>query len=79
MDALTEKPSVSSVTAAEVLSTLAGIEVLEVPVEWNRYCIKCDGEYLFVAKRICANGLIGRCSNCGDERIAPFTRTMEVA
>jgi hypothetical protein len=79
MDASTEKHCAASVSASEVLATLAGIEVLEVPIEWNRYCIKCDGEFLFVAKRICANGLIGRCSNCGDERIAPFTRTMEVA
>lgn len=48
---------------------------LEVPVEFMRFC---DGECLrerrFVHDKLCALGLIGHCTSCGVERIAPFTR-----
>lgn len=48
---------------------------LATPVEWMRFCPVCNNEQIFVADRECSSGLVGRCSNCGDERIAPFTRT----
>jgi len=53
----------------------SGIDFLSSPVEWMRYCPVCQKESRFVADRICASGLIGNCSGCGDERIAAFTRT----
>ena len=48
---------------------------LEVEVEFMRFCERCDAETRFVADRLCAVGLVGECCACGDERIAPFTRT----
>ena len=47
---------------------------LAVPVEWMRFCWQCDSEQRFVADRVCVSGLLGCCTHCGDERIAPFTR-----
>lgn len=47
---------------------------LEPPVEWMRFCRICDVERRFIADRVCVSGLIGCCVDCGDERIAPFTR-----
>lgn len=52
-----------------------GIEPLLIPVEFMRFCYSCNAEHLFVARLRCASGLIGCCSNCGDERIAFFTRS----
>lgn len=51
------------------------VEPLRIPVEWTAHCPKCDGDFRFYADRQCATGLIGTCMNCGDERIAPWTRT----
>lgn len=48
---------------------------LLVIVEWSTYCEYCDQEKRFVADRWCKFGLIGECTGCGEERIAPFTRT----
>jgi len=50
------------------------VALLEPAVEWMRFCRSCDAEQRFVADRVCVSGLIGCCVNCGDERIAPFTR-----
>jgi len=47
---------------------------LATPVEWPRFCSKCSAEKNFIADRGCIYGLIGECSACGDERIAPYTR-----
>jgi hypothetical protein len=58
-----------------VVSDSALFPVLDRPIEWDRFCLKCQAQVLFVATRFCANGLIGKCSGCGDERVAPFTRT----
>jgi hypothetical protein len=44
------------------------------PIEWMRFCRECDKEVRFIADRVCLTGLLGECSVCGDERIAPFTR-----
>ena len=51
-----------------------GAPFLNRPVEWMRYCVACDGEHLFVADRVCASGLVGRCSRCGDELVTRFSR-----
>jgi hypothetical protein len=58
---------------------VGGIEPLYIPVEWMRYCEMCESEQCFVARERCATGLICRCSKCGDERIAPFSRSNSVA
>jgi hypothetical protein len=47
---------------------------LDLPVEWMRFCGHCAVEQRFIADRVCINGLIGECTGCGDERIAPFSR-----
>ena len=47
---------------------------LDPPVEWMRFCRICQREVRFVADRVCLSGLLGECTVCGDERIAPFTR-----
>jgi hypothetical protein len=52
-----------------------GIAVLETHVEWMRFCEICDSEQVFVAGWQCATGLVGCCLGCGNERVAPFTRT----
>jgi hypothetical protein len=49
---------------------------LSVPVEWMRICERCGGEQRFVAGWVCKFGLVGCCAVCGEERIAPFTRTV---
>jgi hypothetical protein len=51
------------------------IEPLATQVQFTRYCPKCDREQIFVAGWQCETGLVGCCLGCGDERIAPFTRT----
>lgn len=51
---------------------------LNTPVEFMEHCPSkiCKlTEQRFVADRECADGLIGKCAACGDERIAHFTRT----
>lgn len=58
------------------LGRVPGVAVLEVPVEWMRFCEVCNCEQRFVADMECPIGLVGRCSNCWDVRIAPYTRTV---
>jgi hypothetical protein len=58
---------------------VAGVEPLQIPIEFMRFCYACNREAIFVANHECPHGLIGRCSHCGDERIAPFTRTISEA
>lgn len=55
--------------------SLGGLAVLEHPVEWMRFCEVCQSEQCFVAEFVFANGLFARCTKCGDERVAAFTRT----
>lgn len=50
------------------------IHTLTPYVEWMRYCESCDRETRFIADRVYISGLIGACTSCGEERIAPFTR-----
>ena len=45
------------------------------PLEWMRYCPVCDSEQVFVATCFVANGLLGKCAKCDDERVVPYTRT----
>jgi len=53
------------------------VATLPVPVEWMRYCLTCESEQRFVAGwEFDSYGLVGFCSGCGEERIAPFTRTI---
>jgi hypothetical protein len=54
--------------------TEIAVPILKTSVEFTRYCPKCDREQIFVAGWECAQGLVGCCLGCGDERIAPFTR-----
>jgi hypothetical protein len=51
------------------------IASLTPTIEWIRFCYSCNSDQRFVADRACVSGLIGCCSGCGDERIAPFTRS----
>jgi hypothetical protein len=53
--------------------------ILPTTVQFMRYCLRCDSEQIFTAGWECAEGLVGCCLNCGDERIAPFTRTIDEA
>jgi len=48
---------------------------LLVIVEWSRICQISGKEEKFIADRWCKYGFIGECTHCGEERIAPFTRT----
>lgn len=59
----------------QIPSNPPGIEPLNIPVEWMRYCEVCDAEQTFLARSRCSVGLIARCTKCGDERLAPYTRT----
>lgn len=56
-------------------NSIRGVDPLEIPIEWMRFCPRCNSDQRFVANRIFYAGLIGKCVNCGEERIAPFTRT----
>jgi len=51
------------------------IAPLATHVEFTRFCEKCDSEQIFIAGWACDAGLVGCCLGCGDERIAPFTRS----
>lgn len=51
------------------------IRELRIPVEWMHYCVTCDEQRLFVAREDCDQGLIGKCSHCGETVLARFTRT----
>jgi len=53
------------------------IAVLAEFVEFSRFCFVCDAEQIFRAGWECDAGLVGCCLGCGDERIAPWTRTVE--
>jgi hypothetical protein len=45
-----------------------------------RWCVNCGGEQVFVEVFEFDGGRMGVCLGCGDERIAPFSRTIaEVA
>jgi hypothetical protein len=55
---------------------MAKVTALEIPVEWMRWCGLCESEERFVATLEGKFGLIGCCSTCGNERIAPFTRAV---
>jgi hypothetical protein len=52
-----------------------GIAVLDHPVEWMRFCQRCESEQRFLAECFCAGGLLAHCANCGDAVIARWTRT----
>lgn len=51
------------------------VQSLYITVEWMRYCDVCNSEQRFVANTRCDAGLIARCVNCGDLRLAPVTHT----
>jgi hypothetical protein len=51
-----------------------GLALLSTPVEFMRYCDVCKRETRFFADHVCASGLVGQCSLCGDPKVAPFTR-----
>lgn len=55
-------------------SNQGGVAVLEIPIEWMRWCESCDSEQRFVAGWICDAGLVGCCAVCGAESVARFTR-----
>jgi hypothetical protein len=59
----------------ETVPPVNQISWLAVAVEFMRHCSKCEAEMRFYADRECSAGLIGRCSGCGDEYLAPHTRT----
>lgn len=50
---------------------------LDRTVEFMRWCDVCEALEQFTAAWQCEAGLLGCCRGCGDERIAPWTRTTE--
>ncbi len=54
----------------------AGIATLDQRVEFMRWCVVCDCMQMFVAGWECAHGLVGCCLGCGQERVAPWTRSV---
>jgi hypothetical protein len=44
----------------------------QLPVWFVEHCEICDADEVFLAGGL---GLVACCLGCGDERIAPFTRT----
>ena len=65
----------STVELLPCLEPLLELSALATPVEFMRFCYQCNGLHVFVADRVCASGLVGICSECGDERVVAFTRT----
>ena len=53
----------------------ATVTPLPITIQFMRYCPKCNRDQIFVCGWECELGLVGCCLGCGDERIAPFTRT----
>jgi hypothetical protein len=51
------------------------VAVLDLPVEWMRFCDVCDAVTPCKAELECASGLLAVCQFCGAERVARFTRT----
>lgn len=60
--------------APPALPQYGALAVLDVPVEWMRFCPSCESVQRFVADREAAIGLVGSCSGCGAELFAPFSR-----
>jgi hypothetical protein len=70
-------PSVG--TLEDGCPNVRGLAVLHPQVEFMRFCPKCQEETRFIAQIEMLNGLYGCCANCGDERVVPYTRTVEAA
>ena len=51
------------------------VAALRTPVEWMRFCERCESEQIFVAGWQCAERLMGCCLGCGEESVVRFTRT----
>jgi hypothetical protein len=49
---------------------------LDRPVEFMRECPACGRVARFIAEIGLSNGLYGMCSQCGDQRVVRFTRTV---
>jgi hypothetical protein len=44
-------------------------------IQFMRWCDQCEAEELFTCVAQLANGLLGCCQGCGDERVIPYQRT----
>ena len=53
-----------------------GFALLEVPIQFNKYCYSCDSEQLFIAAWEVECGLLAYCVGCGAERCVEFSRTV---
>ncbi|HUD64678.1 MAG TPA: hypothetical protein VMQ17_08875 [Candidatus Sulfotelmatobacter sp.] len=78
-DPPTAFPSVGPEDGCPNVRGLAVLHPLNQPVEFMRFCPKCQEETRFIAQIEMLNGLWGCCANCGDERVVPYTRTVEAA
>lgn len=47
------------------------------PVEWIRFCDRCQKDVTVIAEFDCSAGLCGRCTGCGLEFVAAFHRMTE--
>jgi len=70
-----EKGEPPMATTQGFFEYVGDIAALEAPVQFMRFCEKCDSEQIFIAGWECDRGLVGYCVGCSDERIAPFTRS----
>lgn len=52
----------------------AGVAILEVPIEWNRFCDGCESVQLFIARERTASSLVAQCTNCSEWISVPLTR-----
>jgi hypothetical protein len=52
-----------------------GMLCLAVPREFPADCFRCGSRQMFIADYQIGDGFWGYCRRCGDERIAPWTRT----
>jgi len=82
MNSPTDSPELPRSVGPEDGTPMRGLAVLHPlnqPVEFMRFCPHCQEETRFIAQIEMLNGLWGCCANCGDERVVPYTRTMEAA
>lgn len=70
--------SVSNLEGLECAGEAPALDfpLLDPPREDMRFCPKCLTVTRFVARAELANGLLGRCTRCNDERVVEYTHTV---
>ena len=75
----TDSPPLPQSVGPEDGDHVRGLAVLHPMQEVSLPCYYCGRETTFLAQFAFPQGWWGVCMSCGDERLVPYTRTMEAA